>query len=43
MSQHCSIQTSIFAIATEENENNDCDWGVEDATEEKGDERYQYF
>ena len=43
MSQHCSIQTSIFAISTEVNENNDCDCRVEDATEEEGDERYQYF
>ena len=43
MSQHCNIQSSIFAIPTEKNENNhcaSCDCDVEDATEEEGDERY---
>ena len=46
MSQHYSFQSSTFVIPIEENENNgcaSCDCDVEDATEEEGDKRYQYF
>ena len=46
MSQHYSFQISQFVIPIDENEKNGCassDCDVEDATEEVGDNRYQYF